>query len=161
ARAQRHGPRLRAQGRQPVHDLPAPQGGLRGPGPAARAERPGPQGERRRRRGWRMSGPLDSYLGLGPQKPRPFPETSRYAAVEVVTEPTPDGRPTAYLGRRFVPGPERYGTVREHVVKQGERLDNVTAAYLTDPEQFWRVCDANGALHPHEMEEEGRRLKIG
>ena len=49
----------------------------------------------------------------------------------------------------------------EHVVTQGERLDNITAQYLDDPEQFWRVCDANRAMCPDELTEEvGRRLRI-
>ena len=43
---------------------------------------------------------------------------------------------------------------------ESDRLDNVTAVYLGDPEQFWRVCDANNALRPAEMEEDGRRIVI-
>lgn len=106
------------------------------------------------------NGELEAYLGMAPQKPRPFPETSRYATVEVVTSVMPDGRTVVHLGRRFVPQPSAFTTVREHLVTQGERLDNITAAYLNDPEQFWRVCDANAALHPLEMEEEARVLRI-
>ena len=41
----------------------------------------------------------------------------------------------------------------EHTVTQGERLDNITFQYLGDPEQFWRVCDANGAVRPDELTE--------
>ena len=49
----------------------------------------------------------------------------------------------------------------EHMVTEGERLDNITAQYLGDPEQFWRVCDANGAMRPDELTETiGRRLRI-
>ena len=36
---------------------------------------------------------------------------------------------------------------------QGDRLDNITAKYLGDPEQFWRMCDANGAMRPEELTE--------
>jgi hypothetical protein len=51
--------------------------------------------------------------------------------------------------------------LQEHVVVQGDRLDNITARYLSDPEQFWRVCDANAAMRPDELTEEpGRRLRI-
>ena len=51
--------------------------------------------------------------------------------------------------------------LQEHVVGQGDRLDNITARYLGDPEQFWRVCDANRAMRPEELTEEiGRRLRI-
>jgi hypothetical protein len=45
-------------------------------------------------------------------------------------------------------------------VAQGDRLDNVTARYLGDPAQFWRVCDANNVLRPDELEETGRAIAI-
>jgi len=46
-------------------------------------------------------------------------------------------------------------------VTQGERLDTITARYLGDPTQFWRVCDANDVLQPTELTEEvGNVIKI-
>ena len=52
-------------------------------------------------------------------------------------------------------------TLLEHLVTQGERLDNVTAKYLNDPTQFWRVADANQASRPEELTDEiGRRIVI-
>jgi len=90
-----------------------------------------------------------------------FPPTSRYFAVETTTLDAPDGKVIVYLRRRFVPQPERFALLQEHVVKQGERLDNITAAYLDDPEQFWRIADANRAQRPDELTETvGRRLRI-
>ena len=90
-----------------------------------------------------------------------FPPQSRYAATEVATFTAPDGTAIAYLRRRFVPGPERFALLQEHVVAAGDRLDNVTAIYLDDPEQFWRLCDANNAVRPGELTETvGRRLRI-
>lgn len=90
-----------------------------------------------------------------------FPPTSRYFSVETTTLEGPDGKAIVYLRRRFVPQPEGFALLQEHVVKQGERLDNVTAQYLDDPEQFWRLCDANRALRPDELTETiGRRLRI-
>jgi hypothetical protein len=90
-----------------------------------------------------------------------FPFTSRYYAVETTTLDTVDGRTIRYLRRRFVPPPERFALLEEHPVTQGERLDNITAQHLGDPEQFWRVCDANGAMRPDELTETpGRRLRI-
>jgi hypothetical protein len=91
----------------------------------------------------------------------PFPPTSRYFNIETATVGTPAGRTVIYLRRRFVPPPERFSLLQEHVVVQGDRLDNITARYLGDPEQCWRVCDANGAMRPDELTEEiGRRLRI-
>ena len=90
-----------------------------------------------------------------------FPPTSRYFGIETTTIETRDGKSYAYLKRRFVPAPERFATLQEHVVVQGDRLDNITARYLGDAQQFWRVCDANRAMRPEELTEElGRRLRI-
>jgi hypothetical protein len=90
-----------------------------------------------------------------------FPITSRYFTTESAIFETADGRQIIYLRRRFLPQPDRFSLLQEHTVAQGERLDNITALYLGDPEQFWRVADANGAMRPDELTEEiGRKLKI-
>ncbi len=90
-----------------------------------------------------------------------FPPNSRYYLVETDVYATPAGEPVRYLLRRFVPSPERFATVQEHMVTRGERLDNVTARYRGDPEQFWQVCDANRAMRPEDLTGEvGRRLRI-
>lgn len=90
-----------------------------------------------------------------------FPPTSRYHNTEMATLTLEDGRELNYLKRRFVPSPERFTLLQEHVVTQGERLDNITAQYLGDPLQFWRICDANTAMNPPELTGEiGRRLRI-
>jgi len=90
-----------------------------------------------------------------------FSITSRYYNIEQLEHQTPDGRKIVYLRRRFVPPPDRFDLLIEHSVSEGERLDNITALYLSDPEQFWRLCDANGAIRPDELTEViGRRLRI-
>lgn len=93
--------------------------------------------------------------------PAKFPNTSRYSGVDTAKLETAEGRVIAYLRRRFVPSPERFALLQEHTVVEGDRLDNVTAQYLGDPEQFWRICDANGAVRPDELTEVvGRQLRI-
>ncbi|HEY0099329.1 MAG TPA: hypothetical protein VGB76_10305 [Pyrinomonadaceae bacterium] len=90
-----------------------------------------------------------------------FPFTSRYHTTRTAQLEGADGEPVVYLRRRFVPPPERFELLTEHGVTEGERLDNITAQYLGDPEQFWRICDANGAMRPDELTEAiGRRLRI-
>jgi len=90
-----------------------------------------------------------------------FPPTSRYYGIETATIETAEGKTVIYLKRRFVPSPDRFALLQEHLVVQGDRLDNVTARYLSDPEQFWRICDANNAMRPDELTETiGRRLRI-
>jgi hypothetical protein len=103
--------------------------------------------------------PMQALLGLAGAAGR-FPATSRYAGVETAVHTGADGRTVAYLRRRFVPPPERFALLQEHRVGQGERLDGIAAHHLGDPEQFWRICDANAALAPAELEEEGRVLRI-
>jgi hypothetical protein len=95
-----------------------------------------------------------------------FPPNSRYAGLDTETyvgPPTPEepeGRSIIYLRRRFLPPADRFALLQEHVVSEGERLDNIAAAFLGDPEQYWRICDANNVMHPAECEEQGRSLRI-
>ena len=94
-----------------------------------------------------------------------FDPTSRYALLSVKTLAVAgaDGEPRAirYVERRFLPPSGPGTTLLEHIVTQGDRLDNVTAKYLGDPTQFWRVADANQASRPEELTEEiGRRIII-
>ncbi len=103
---------------------------------------------------------LQALLQAGQAKTILFSPTSRYYDVEITQMKLPDGRVVSYLRRRFVPPPENFALLQLHVVTQGERLDNITARYLNDPEQFWRLCDANAALLPEELETPGRTLRI-
>ncbi len=90
-----------------------------------------------------------------------FPRTSRYYNIEIVKYVASDQREIVYLRRRFLPRTVAGSIIAEHNVEEGDRLDNVTAKYLGDPEQFWQVCDVNDAMRPDELTEEiGRRLKV-
>ena len=93
-----------------------------------------------------------------------FEPTSRYANIPDATLAVPDadGRPRllVYKRRRFIPDGSGTTTLVEHRVAQGERLDNIAARYLGDPTQFWKLCDANGVMHPAELETLGRTLRI-
>jgi hypothetical protein len=84
-----------------------------------------------------------------------FSETSRYARIPTATYVDADGRQIVYLRRRFLPPVAAAALLAEHLVKERDRLDNVTARYLDDPELFWLVCDANYVLA-----EIGRRIRI-
>ena len=103
---------------------------------------------------------LDAVLGQGAATPQ-FPPNSRYHATPTATILGPDGREIAYLRRRFVPPPEDFALLREHLVVQGDRLDVLAARHIGDPELFWQLCDANGAMRPDELTEVvGRRVRI-
>lgn len=93
-----------------------------------------------------------------------FDATSRYHGIETrvhrAAGPGGEPREVRHLRRRFLPAAEGTPLV-EHTVIQGDRLDNVTARYLGDPLQFWRVADANDVLRPEELTAEpGRRIRI-
>jgi nucleoid-associated protein YgaU len=90
-----------------------------------------------------------------------FLPTSRYYGLATAILHVSEDREIVYLRRRFVPQAERFALLEEHVVVAGDRLDNVTARYLGDPEQFWRIADANRAMQPAELVATiGRRLRI-
>ena len=91
----------------------------------------------------------------------PFLPTSRYYGIDTAEVTLPDGTKAVYVRQRLLPSPDRFALLREHIVKKGERIDNVAAAYLNDPEQYWRVCDANGAMKPEDLvQSPGRALRI-
>lgn len=90
-----------------------------------------------------------------------FPINSRYQDIEKIELTAADGRKIPYLRRRFVPPPERFEVLEEHTVTEGDRLDNISARRLGDPELYWRICDANNVLRPEELTETiGRKLNI-
>jgi hypothetical protein len=94
-----------------------------------------------------------------------FESTSRYANVKTATLTVTDEegrkRVIAYKLRRFVPPASSMTELLVHTVVQGDRLDNITARYLGDPTQFWRVCDANTILDPAELTDKiGRAITI-
>jgi hypothetical protein len=79
-----------------------------------------------------------------------FTPLSRYANVEIAQWIAPDGRVIPYVRRRFLPSLSAEPYV-EHEVNEGDRLDNITAQYLGDPEQYWRICDVNTEMKPDQL----------
>lgn len=83
---------------------------------------------------------------------------SRYEPIPDAEVTTVEGRTIRYKRTRFIP--ETRGTFGHRVI-DGERLDLISYQSYKDPEQFWRICDANLAMLPEELvEEPGRRLLI-
>lgn len=103
---------------------------------------------------------LQQILQPGSLKAGLFLPTSRYYGIDTATMETNDGESIVYVKRRFLPYAERFALLQEHVVSQDDRLDNIAAHYLGDPEQYWRIADANGAMQPEHLIEVGRRLRI-
>jgi hypothetical protein len=90
-----------------------------------------------------------------------FLPTSRYFDIPQATLVTAEGREITYVRRRFIPSRGSGLEGVTHRVAQGDRLDNVAARTLGDPEAFWRICDANAAMRPDALTEVvGRELQI-
>lgn len=90
-----------------------------------------------------------------------FTSTSRYFGLDTETMTDADGKTIIYITRRFVPSPSQFQLLQLYTVVQNDRLDNIAAKYLGDPELFWRIADANGAMRPEELVETiGRKLRI-
>jgi hypothetical protein len=108
-----------------------------------------------------MTDPVQALYAAGVLKTTLFPPSSRYHAVATTQHTDANGRTVVHLRRRFVPPPESFALLREHTVTEGDRLDNIAARHLGDPEQFWRLCDANGALRPDDLTRvPGIRIRI-
>jgi hypothetical protein len=87
--------------------------------------------------------------------------TSRYNGLPTLVYSTPDGRELHYLSRRLLPPGAAMPLLVSVTVTQGDRLDLIAARTLGDPEQFWRICDANDALDPFDLTTTlGRVLRV-
>jgi hypothetical protein len=86
-----------------------------------------------------------------------FTQTSRYASVASAKYQYLKGRQLTYKLLRLTPDAP---TLLTHTVQQQDRLDLLANAYYIDPEQFWRICDANSAMRPEDLLKIGSELKI-
>jgi|SRR5690606_19053979 hypothetical protein len=107
-----------------------------------------------------MKNPIQAMYEAGIVEATDFPADSRYHGVPTRTFTAPDGRQIPYLARRFTPPPDAFATVGYRVVAEGERLDQIAAETLGNPEAFWLHCDANGAIWPDELEAPGTELRL-
>ncbi|WP_322493730.1 hypothetical protein [Chloroflexus sp.] len=86
---------------------------------------------------------------------------SRYYRIATVTLTTADGRQIVYLRRRLLPAGAAMPLLAKVEVTGGDRLDLIADRAFGDPEQFWRICDANDAMNPFDLTAEiGRLLRV-
>jgi hypothetical protein len=89
-----------------------------------------------------------------------FSKESRYYNLEDASIES-GGRIISYRKRRFLPDGDDMALLQEITVSQGDRLDRITAKVGGDPEQYWRICDANNVMHPLELTNEtGTTVRI-
>lgn len=77
-----------------------------------------------------------------------FSKRSRYHSVPDRQLEDDRGRVVRYKAIRLIPDTPVGLT---HRVRQGERLDHIAFAYLTDPERFWRIADANLMIYSEDL----------
>ena len=88
---------------------------------------------------------------------------SRYAGTNSAVYVSRDGTQIPYLLRRFVP---QSSTVTEllktNPSRAGMRLDLLAGRLVGDPEQFWRLLDANDGVNPFDFIDEtmGEPLRV-
>ena len=86
-----------------------------------------------------------------------FFEGSRYEDVPEATLTGPGGRPIRYKTTRFIGETRAYVG---HRVASHERLDHIAYRHYRDCERFWRICDANRAMRPEALLEQGAVIGI-
>jgi len=90
-----------------------------------------------------------------------FDSKSRYYSRETSTYKASEGQEITYIQRRFLPQGEYRPLLIETTVNASDRLDLITTRTLGDPQQFWRVADANNAMNPFDLvSEPGITLRI-
>lgn len=108
--------------------------------------------------------PNPNVLDAIPTAPN-YPRTSRYYDVGVAVHTAADGTEIRYTRRRLLPrlgaNTGDAGEPTTHTVSKGERPDLLGQRYLGNPEQWWRIADANPALDPRELTDEpGRKISV-
>jgi len=86
-----------------------------------------------------------------------FASNSRYINVADGVYVDANGRQRVYKTLRVIPDAP---TLQVHSVVQDDRLDLLAFTFYRDPEQFWRICDANLALRPDDLLQVRRQLQI-
>lgn len=90
-----------------------------------------------------------------------FDPSSRYTILETAIHTTADGREITYVRRRFLPRGEDQSLLVEVEVSDTDRLDLIAHRTLGDPEQFWRIADANNAMNPADLTAEpGETVRV-
>ncbi len=108
-----------------------------------------------------MIDPLKAFMQATALETPAFPQDSRYHGLPLAHWQRPDGTQVPYVTRRFLPPPEALATLLEVRVAQGDRLDNLAARHLGDPQQYWRICDGNRTLRPEALTGTvGARIRI-
>lgn len=95
----------------------------------------------------------------------PYPRSSRYHDAGIGVYVQDDGTEVRYVKRRLLPPLQHDDDATDdtftHTVGSGERVDHLGQQYFGDPDQWWRIADANPVLDPAELTAEpGARIAV-
>lgn len=108
-----------------------------------------------------MTNALESLFRQIGMSTSSFPPGSRYYGIAQAEYETPLGEKIGYLRRRIIPLAARLDDASSYMVTEGDRLDNIAASHMGDPEQFWQIADFNNAIRPEELTDEpGKRILL-
>ena len=103
---------------------------------------------------------LSALLSAGAIPQTSYAPDSRYYGLAPSTYVTAGGETIRYTSRRFIPQPAAFATISVHSVVQGERIDVMATQFFGDPLLYWRLCDANLAVRPDDLETTGFLLQV-
>jgi len=86
--------------------------------------------------------------------------SNRYASCPLLPFQRRDGRQISYWAPRMVPIGATLATARTIQREPSDRIDRLASRALSDPRQFWRLCDANDALDPLAFGRGRGRIKV-
>jgi hypothetical protein len=90
-----------------------------------------------------------------------FDAKSRYKDLPIKTHVDAGGRERRYVARRFLPDPANLRPLARLRVTDSDRLDLMAHRYLGESTVFWRIADANAAMHPDDLlSPAGRQLIV-
>lgn len=95
--------------------------------------------------------PVQAFLQANALTPPAFAPTSRHHGIATSQLVQADGRTVVFVQRRFLPPPENFALLQTVGIVAGERLDNLAAQHIGNPEQSWRLCDANRVMQPEAL----------
>jgi len=95
--------------------------------------------------------PIQGFLQSNGLTSPAFSPSSRYYGLPTAQFTFEDGRTVVFVTRRFLPPVENFAVIQLTVVAADDRLDNIAARHIGDPELSWRICDANGAMQPEAL----------
>lgn len=103
---------------------------------------------------------LSALLSAGAIPQTSYAPDSRYYGLAPSAYVTVDGQTIQYTSRRFIPQPAAFATISVHSVVQGERVDVMATQFFGDPLLYWRLCDANLAVRPDDLETVAFLLRV-